>query len=215
MSPTRFPRPVPRAVDGLIVAGRCIPTTSEAQGNTCLPIVYGLAQLPVLRGSTRSPTRLYATRGRCIRAAASSCNRERSPGRSSVRSPPTHDFLQSFAGTNSVAHVYTTEAADEEVTREAQPDRDCCPDSVADTTPAAADGIIIIDPPMPVPPPDFEGLIIRYHRVLVTIDGQVATTEASSGLQRRCHPLEGTHVFLRLVGAAVDDFLMWASRPGA
>ncbi len=83
--------------------------------------------------------------------------------------------------------------------------------SLTAVTPAAADGIIIIDPPTPVPPPDFsKWLTIRYHRVLVTIDGQVATTEVDQVFRNDAAiPLEGTYVFPLPVGAAVDDFLMW------
>lgn len=45
------------------------------------------------------------------------------------------------------------------------------------TMPALADGIIIPRPPRPGPPePPLRSLSIKYHRVKVTIQDQVATT---------------------------------------
>lgn len=76
--------------------------------------------------------------------------------------------------------------------------------------PAAADGIIIIDPP-PEPPPDWTPwLTIRYHRVHVTIDGQVATTRVDQAF-RNDGPgaAEGTYVFPLPPGAVVEQFTMW------
>lgn len=83
--------------------------------------------------------------------------------------------------------------------------------SLAAVPPASTDGIIIIDPPIPIPPPDFsKWLTIRYHRVLVTIEGQVATTEVDQVFRNDATvPLEGTYVFPLPAGAAVDDFVMW------
>lgn len=83
--------------------------------------------------------------------------------------------------------------------------------SFATAAPVSADGVIIIDPPLPGPAPDFsKWLTIRYHRVHVTIEGQVATTEVDQVFRNDAAvPLEGTYVFPLPLGAAVDDFTMW------
>ncbi|MBO9370454.1 MAG: hypothetical protein J7575_05110, partial [Chloroflexi bacterium] len=48
---------------------------------------------------------------------------------------------------------------------------------LATAAPARADGIIIPEPPWPPgPAPEPVWLTIRYHRVTVTIENQVATT---------------------------------------
>ncbi len=76
--------------------------------------------------------------------------------------------------------------------------------------PVLADGIIIIDPPVP-PPPDWSPwLTIRYHRVHVDIADQVATTRIDQ-VFRNDSPIaaEGTYVFPLPPGAVVQEFLMW------
>jgi Ca-activated chloride channel homolog len=77
--------------------------------------------------------------------------------------------------------------------------------------PARADGLIIIDPPFPVPPPDFsQWLTVRYHHVKVAIDDQVATTRVDQVFRNDARvPLEGTYLFPLPPGAVVEDFKMW------
>ncbi|MGC9398273.1 MAG: VIT domain-containing protein [Anaerolineae bacterium] len=82
--------------------------------------------------------------------------------------------------------------------------------TVALVTPISADGIIIIEPP-PEPPPDWRPwLTIRYHRVHVTLEGQVATTRVDQAF-RNDGPTaaEGTYVFPLPPGAVVEQFTMW------
>lgn len=78
------------------------------------------------------------------------------------------------------------------------------------TMPVAADGIIIIDPP-PEPPPDWmPWLTIRYHRVHVTIDGQIATTRVDQVFRNDGpNAAEGTYIFPLPPGAVVQQFTMW------
>jgi len=78
--------------------------------------------------------------------------------------------------------------------------------------PALADGIIIPDPPLwPEPPPLRESwLTIRYHRVTVTIEDQVAVTRVEQEfLNEHDWECEGTYVFPLPEGAAVSEFIMW------
>lgn len=76
--------------------------------------------------------------------------------------------------------------------------------------PVLADGIIIIDPP-PQPPPDWSPwLTIRYHRVTVTIEDQVAMTHVDQVFRNDSRfPAEGTYVFPLPPGAVVQDFALW------
>ncbi len=77
------------------------------------------------------------------------------------------------------------------------------------TTPALADGIIIIDPPTPRPP-EPAWLTIRYHRVEVTIEGQVATTRIDQVFYNPYDwEAEGTYLFPLPEGAVVSEFVMW------
>jgi len=76
-------------------------------------------------------------------------------------------------------------------------------------TPALADGIIIPDPP-PVPMPEPVWLTIRYHRVVVTIEDQVATTRIDQVFcNEQDWEVEGTYVFPLPSGATVSEFVMW------
>ncbi len=78
--------------------------------------------------------------------------------------------------------------------------------------PVLADGIIIPDPPPflePIPL-DETWLTIRYHRVTVTIEDQVATTRVEQEfLNEHEWECEGTYVFPLPEGAAVSEFVMW------
>ena len=78
--------------------------------------------------------------------------------------------------------------------------------------PALADGIIIPDPlPLPEPVPLRDSwLTIRYHRVTVTIEEQVAVTRVEQEFLNECDwEVEGTYVFPLPEGAAVSEFVMW------
>jgi Ca-activated chloride channel family protein len=79
--------------------------------------------------------------------------------------------------------------------------------------PALADGIIIIEPPMPPVPPDPQPgpwLTIEYHRVEVTVEDQVATTHVDQLFRNEGDfEAEGTYVFPLPPGAVVRDFAMW------
>ncbi|MFQ6100035.1 MAG: VIT domain-containing protein [Anaerolineae bacterium] len=79
--------------------------------------------------------------------------------------------------------------------------------------PALADGVIIPDPiplPEPLPPLRESWLTIRYHRVSVTIEDQVATTRVEQEfLNEHEWECEGTYVFPLPEGAAVSEFIMW------
>jgi len=80
---------------------------------------------------------------------------------------------------------------------------------------AHADGIIIPDPPIcdpgpcPLPIPIAQ-LAIEYHRVQVTIDGQVATTRVDQVFRNdNDWTVEGTYIFPIPADAAVSSFSMW------
>jgi Ca-activated chloride channel homolog len=78
--------------------------------------------------------------------------------------------------------------------------------------PARADGIIIPDPPpWPDPPPLRETwLTIRYHRVTVTIENQVAVTRVEQEFVNEHEwEAEGVYVFPLPEGAAISKFTMW------
>ncbi len=78
--------------------------------------------------------------------------------------------------------------------------------------PALADGIIIPDPiPMPEPVPLRDTwLTIRYHRVTVTIEDQVAVTRVEQEfVNEHDWECEGTYVFPLPEGAAISEFIMW------
>ncbi|MCZ7544464.1 MAG: VIT domain-containing protein [Anaerolineae bacterium] len=80
--------------------------------------------------------------------------------------------------------------------------------------PAHADGIII--PPWPPEPPppgvitDPAWLTIKYHRVHIAIDNQIATTRVDQVFVNEGNmTAEGTYIFPLPEGATVDEFIMW------
>lgn len=75
--------------------------------------------------------------------------------------------------------------------------------------PALADGVIIPRPivPRPEPPPN---LAVKYHRVTVTIDSQVATTHIDQVfINDSGQELEGDYIFPLPEGADISQFSMW------
>jgi len=73
--------------------------------------------------------------------------------------------------------------------------------------PIWADGIIIIDPPPPKIPPY---LIVKYHRVTVTIQDQVAITHVDQVFVNPTDQrIEGTYVFPLPEEATINEFGMW------
>ena len=83
-------------------------------------------------------------------------------------------------------------------------------------SPARADGIIVPDPPIcdpgpcpPLPLP-MQQLVIRYHRVTVTIQDQVATTHVDQVFYNpNDWSVEGTYFFPIPTDAAVSGFVLW------
>ena len=76
---------------------------------------------------------------------------------------------------------------------------------------AHADGIIIPHPPPPGRPP-FRNypLSIKYHRVKVTIEDQVATTQVDQVFVNDADiTVEGTYLFPLPEGATISEFAMW------
>ncbi|MBC7250436.1 MAG: VWA domain-containing protein [Anaerolineae bacterium] len=74
--------------------------------------------------------------------------------------------------------------------------------------PAHADGIVIVDPPPHVSAP--VNLTIKYHKVTVTIEGQVATTHVDQVFVNESQwALEGTYIFPMPEEAAISEFGMW------
>ncbi len=82
---------------------------------------------------------------------------------------------------------------------------------LATAAPARADGIIIPEPPWPPrPAPEPVWLTIRYHRVTVTIENQVATTRVDQVFVNEHNwEAEGTYIFPLPPGATVNQFTMW------
>ena len=77
--------------------------------------------------------------------------------------------------------------------------------------PVAADGIIIPRPPMdrPISWRDIP-LTVKYHRVDVTINDQVATTQVDQVfVNDASYPVEGTYIFPLPEDAAISSFDMW------
>jgi Ca-activated chloride channel family protein len=76
--------------------------------------------------------------------------------------------------------------------------------------PAYADGIIIPEPPPPHIPPQPAPLAIKYHRVDVTIEDQVATTHVDQVFVNEAgYAIEGTYIFPLPEEAAISEFSMW------
>jgi Ca-activated chloride channel family protein len=76
--------------------------------------------------------------------------------------------------------------------------------------PAHADGIVIPDPPPDVPIADVPFLTIKYHRVTVDIDGQVATTHVDQVFVNDApYEVEGTYIFPLPEKAAISEFALW------
>ena len=81
---------------------------------------------------------------------------------------------------------------------------------IGPTVPALADGIIIPDPPPDVPIVEVPFLTIKYHRVTVTIEDQVATTHVDQVfVNEGRHEVEGTYIFPLPEEAAISEFAMW------
>ena len=76
--------------------------------------------------------------------------------------------------------------------------------------PAQADGVIIPEPPPHVPPVRVPNLTIKYHRVTVTIDNQVATTKIDQVFVNESpYDVEGTYIFPLPEDASISDFAMY------
>jgi Ca-activated chloride channel family protein len=81
---------------------------------------------------------------------------------------------------------------------------------IVPSAPALADGIIIPTPPPDVPIVDVPYLTIKYHRVTVTIENQVATTHVDQVfVNEGRHEVEGTYIFPLPEEAAISSFAMW------
>jgi len=75
---------------------------------------------------------------------------------------------------------------------------------------ALADGIVIPHPPPDVPIVEVPFLTIKYHRVTVTIEDQVATTHVDQVfVNEGRHEVEGTYIFPLPEEAAISEFAMW------
>ena len=73
-----------------------------------------------------------------------------------------------------------------------------------------ADGIIIPKPPPHVPITEVPNLTIKYHRVRVTIENQVATTHVDQVFVNEArYEVEGTYIFPLPEEAAISEFSMW------
>ena len=76
--------------------------------------------------------------------------------------------------------------------------------------PALADGIIIPVPPPHIPIVEVPFLTIKYHRVTVTIEDQVATTHVDQVfVNEGRHEVEGTYIFPLPEDATISEFSMW------
>ena len=81
---------------------------------------------------------------------------------------------------------------------------------IGPAVPALADGIIIPDPPPDVPIVEVPYLTIKYHRVTVTIEDQVATTHVDQVfVNEGRHEVEGTYIFPLPEEATISEFAMW------
>ncbi len=76
--------------------------------------------------------------------------------------------------------------------------------------PARADGIVIPEPPPNIPIVEVPFLTIKYHRVTVIIEDQVATTRIDQVfVNEGRHEVEGTYLFPLPDEAAISEFAMW------
>jgi Ca-activated chloride channel homolog len=76
--------------------------------------------------------------------------------------------------------------------------------------PVLADGIIIPIPPPHLPIVEVPFLTIKYHRVTVTIEDQVATTHVDQVfVNEGRHEVEGTYLFPLPEEATISRFAMW------
>ncbi len=83
---------------------------------------------------------------------------------------------------------------------------------IGSAAPALADGIIIPEPVPPVPTVEVPYLTIRYHRVTVTIEDQVATTHVDQVfVNEGRHEVEGIYIFPLPEEAAISEFAMWVN----
>ena len=86
---------------------------------------------------------------------------------------------------------------------------------MANTPAALADGIIIPEPPIcsDCPPPhEVPYLTVQTHRVNVTIDNQIATTQVDQVFRNDSQwSLEGTYIFPLPENAAISSFSMWVN----
>ncbi len=86
---------------------------------------------------------------------------------------------------------------------------------------ARADGVIIVEPPVcdprcPGPIAIAEQLVVRSHRVDVTVEDQVATTRIDQVFHNpNDWAAEGTYVFPIPDGAAIGEFTMWVDGEAA
>ena len=81
---------------------------------------------------------------------------------------------------------------------------------IVPAAPALADGIIVPEPPPDVPIVDVPYLTIRYHRVTVTIENQIATTHVDQVfVNEGRHEVEGTYIFPLPEEATISEFAMW------
>ncbi len=81
---------------------------------------------------------------------------------------------------------------------------------IGPSVPALADGIIIPDASPRIPIEQVPYLTIKYHRVTVTIEGQVATTHVDQVFVNEGRfEVEGTYIFPLPEEAAISEFAMW------
>jgi Ca-activated chloride channel family protein len=81
---------------------------------------------------------------------------------------------------------------------------------VVPTTGVLADGVIIPEPPPDIPIIEVPYLTVKYHRVTVTIEDQVATTHVDQVfVNDGRHEIEGTYLFPLPEEAAISEFAMW------
>jgi Ca-activated chloride channel family protein len=81
---------------------------------------------------------------------------------------------------------------------------------IVPSAPALADGIIIPMPPIDIPIVEVPFLTIKYHRVTVDIEDQVATTHVDQVfVNEGRHEVEGTYIFPLPEEATISEFSMW------